>query len=165
MTCDFIFLRGFLIRTRFCDRRRRTKLLDPHGNNSYIHVHSLKFYRLRRSRRRYTVKYQRKPCKIDAAVLGVSRPLHTRYFSMERILVIMLEIPLEANLQFMCYIMEIARLFIPLRSKTDYTYTFLYTLPGLGPCLLNNEIIQGTAKSQVRPPLLKKKMYHSSVLS
>ena len=96
MTCDFIFLRGFLIRTRFCDRRRRTKLLDSHGNNSYIHVHSLKFYRLRRSRRRYTVKYQRKPCKIDAAVLGVSRPLHTRYFSMERILVIMLEITVRS---------------------------------------------------------------------
>ena len=36
---------------------------------------SLKFYRLRRSRRRLTVKYQRKACKNDAAVLGVSRPL------------------------------------------------------------------------------------------
>ena len=35
---------------------------------------SLKFYRLRRKRRRYTVKYQRKACKNDAAVLGVSRP-------------------------------------------------------------------------------------------
>ena len=58
--------------------------------------------------------------------------------------------------------MEIARLFIPLMSKTDYTYTFLYTLPGLGPCLLNIEIFQGTAKSQVRLPLLKK-MNHSSV--
>ena len=46
--------------------------------------------------------------------------------------------------------------YIPLMSKTDYTYTFLYTLPGLGPCLLNIEIIQGTAKSQVRLSLLRK---------
>ena len=40
---------------------------------------SLKFYRLRTPLASYTVKLQRKACKNDAAVFGVSRPLRPRH--------------------------------------------------------------------------------------
>ena len=52
---------------------------------------------------------------------------------------------LWSSFHFICTNCCAVSVFIRLRWKSEYTYTFIYTLPGLGLCLLNNEIIQGTA--------------------
>ena len=53
----------------------RHKGLDTPKNRRVVFARfSLKFYRLPTTRASYTVKLQRKACKNDAAVLGVSRP-------------------------------------------------------------------------------------------